>query len=205
MLCLFAHLYRNPDVGMGGLSDIATFGNFYMPPDDRTVSTYITDFTNRCWHKISATRKDKIAAEIADAISAVEGEAITAIAAISGASSTYDELLDSIAQYATDQLQAASGGTTQDARDAVMKAALSHMHIHAIYTAAEPLPAAQQFAAAQAVIADWNKRGLKLAKMNEALNSGVACILRPRMEAIMSSAVLAAPGSETGELLIGYP
>merc|ERR1712086_418168 len=29
--------------------------------------------------------------------------------------------------------------------------------------------------------------------------------VRPKMDAIMSSAILAAPGSETGELLIGYP
>jgi hypothetical protein len=30
-------------------------------------------------------------------------------------------------------------------------------------------------------------------------------VARPRMKAVMSSAILAAPGSETGELMIGYP
>jgi len=86
----------NPDVGMGGLTDEASFGCFYPLSETVNRATHIVDFHNRCWQKVD-------------------------------------------------------GGNT--------------------------LP----------------------------LKDFTTCLVRPKMTAVMSSAVLAAPGSDTGELLIGYP
>lgn len=47
------------------------------------------------------------------------------------------------------------------------------------------------------------KAGYKAAKADTDKCSPV--LVRPRMEAVMSHAIIAAPGSETGELLVGYP
>ncbi len=87
----------NPDVGMGGLTDEASFGCYYPLKTD--AFTYIVDFHNRCWHKADG----------------------------------------------------------------------------------DPVPG------------------------NVDAATGTLCLLRPKMTAVMSSAVLAAPGADTGELLIGYP
>jgi hypothetical protein len=47
----------------------------------------------------------------------------------------------------------------------------------------------------------WKRVGRRV--VNGALETGI--LVRPRLDAVMSSAILAAPGASTGELLIGYP
>lgn len=58
-------------------------------------------------------------------------------------------------------------------------------------------------------IVDFHNRCWHLAGESAAANvsdvNGTLCVLRPKLTAVMSSAVLAAPGADTGELLIGYP
>jgi hypothetical protein len=65
----------NPDVGMGPLCDIASFGSYYVGSDENDVR--ITDFHNRCWKRVNQQEgilvRPRIDAVMSSAILAAPG------------------------------------------------------------------------------------------------------------------------------------
>ncbi len=198
----------NPDVGPGPLTDTVSFASYYtLPVDD--AETRIVDFHNRCWHNIG--KKTDILAECGATAAAPAAEPAWVVAVF-----TAFKDMDG-----ADKLVVAAekaGEDFSDALDAVVVASADGFA--AKYDAL--LEKHTKLSVWNFLQADFKKKGiagdtfaawrdgfaslgLPDSSQSEGHGDSVPVLLRPRMNAVMSSGILAAPGAETGELLIGYP
>jgi len=201
----------NPDVGPGPLTDTVSFASYYTLPGDNTTETRIVDFHNRCWHNIGA--RDAILAECGGPAAAPSDEpgwveaVFTDFKAMDGA--------DKLVKAADD-----AGKEFSDALDEVVVVGASAAEFADKYDAL--LEKHTKLSVWNFLQADFEKKeiagvtfiawrggiaslGLPDPSTGEGHGGTTPVLLRPRTNAVMSSGILAAPGAETGELLIGYP
>ena len=224
----------NPDVGMGGLTDTSTFGMFYnVATDDKIVDfesrtwrpapTYakgdevkkmtFANIVDYMVHNITSKSDDNyttyraiLAGEVQVPVNAVSANAVlSALKKLFGESN-----LANNAEATLFNLEVASGDKVMFnvTPDPAFAAAMATLYAIPGFwtTVAEPSDkddAVQDFFKQLSNTSPTNIAAL-LTGLQYA--SPTTCTLaRPKMTAVMSSAILAAPGSDTGELMIGYP
>ena len=185
----------NPDVGMGPLTDIATFGVYYPVPkkDDGTTDApfQITDFTNRCWHKAPACGSTSLPGDEEDVT--IVGE-------------TKKEVLDNLSENIAakraafeEQMKECEDNDGEDCDDDAGAGMLAALIAHTLaFAIVSHMP---DDVKGQKDIDAFYKEG---SAASSSSGKTTPILIRPKMEAVMSSAILAAPGSQTGELMIGY-
>jgi hypothetical protein len=199
----------NPDVGPGPLTDVVSFASYYvLPPDaaDPTAEVRIVDFNNRCWHNLG-TRLELMR----------KGFASGAVDNAAGRSRalTFFKLDDDVLDAMTgiEEAKKVRAAKLKEANDAIRAAADNGKDPSkreeaakkcAVYAAVNGIVAgAKTDSDLAAATAAYGKLTGTDAAAFDATSELV--LLRPRMNAVMSSGILAAPGAETGELLVGYP
>jgi len=214
----------SPDVGLGGLSDIVTFASYYVlpalaakPGDDPNL-VGIVDFENRCWHNLGSVdtlvgARPTVLTPINDDVPDWAKSWAALPSGWPGTDKNREYVLELCAaevKTSTAILEefftkAKDGECTKEEVEALVgKTAVPNLvYMSAFEAAAELMDAAAwedmdngKYAAFTAGV---------LAKVNAEVSAHAPVLVRPQMEAVMSSGILAVPGADTGELLIGYP
>jgi len=206
----------HPDVGMGGLTDTSTFATFYnvhttVGTKDGPGRTEVVDFENRCWatagvddaksaqgawRAILDYMYRRLTAEVPEVVR--HALSIGDLSGIPGVEGT---------QIITNLCTAEYYKETNRDKITTAGVAIATLFREYINGTDEATDTREHFLLyvetleGTEVLALFNK--IEGSKPDEDLYDGV--LVRPRMTAVMSSAILAAPGSETGELMIGYP
>ena len=210
----------NPDVGPGPLTDVVSFASYYvLPKAAEQGETRIVDFNNRCWHNLGTreeimvkgltpTKGDTASSRTAPVAFLIEAKAAVQTVvdgkpskkftddAFKKASASIEKCLtgDDEDTKLTDRLAAAKDCILYNVAKRVEEASAKLMLVQDADQSQSDKTAAS---AVKLTIEEGTESDFD--KLNELV------ILRPRMNAVMSSGILAAPGAETGELLVGYP
>jgi hypothetical protein len=206
----------NPDVGPGPLTDVVSFASYYVLPKGNLDELRIVDFHNRCWHNMGA-RKD------------ILEKGFSSSATGDGFKNAFfgDEFFDTtLTEAMADDKFDGGGFDTYIVEEQGKLDKLISQYILTDRSGRATLGKQREaigLALAQGKVMRRLADVIKEEKLNEGGRMGLVAkykgeyavtgsdddiefvLLRPRMNAVMSSGILAAPGAETGELLVGYP
>ena len=232
----------NPDVGMGGLTDEVSFGNFYVPDGDKVFLTDLVDGavklvkTNVFDADYIKQNIDKLFPDVA-ARASLGSVAGRLMAELYGKLDSDNDLkpqgnrYNNTNAFDATEFVARTAGEENDAGGTAKSKTREIKAFVAKYcqSKGDSTPNGREYVLLSQLIfsdkdnvdlpgllatitGDYDAKKTAIAaalvkvhaRESEATGRTVV-VIRPRVVAVMSSAILAAPGEDTGSLLVGYP